>query len=92
MVKMTLQPNSGFLLENTERYLRTGLKPEFIVEIQKVVTAIKEAGYEPYDQLTGYVRTGNVCYITRKENAREMVSSLEIQDIKTFLMEFNQSP
>ncbi len=92
MVTMVLQSYSDFLSENTGRYQHTGLTPEFLNKIHKVLDAIKSAGYEPYDQLTGYVRSGNACYITRKGDARETVLSLDIQDIKTFLIEYNHIP
>ena len=36
----------------------------------EIVSAIKEAGYDPYEQLMGYLKTGQEYYITRTRNAR----------------------
>ena len=33
---------------------------QFIAAIEKIVTALKTAGYDPYAQLTGYVETGEL--------------------------------
>ena len=46
---------------------------EFLKNMAIVVEALKQAGYVPYDQLTGYIRTNNLSYITRQGNARELV-------------------
>lgn len=39
-----------------------------------IANAICEAGLVPYDQLYGYVVTGNIMYITRRDNTRERIS------------------
>ncbi len=38
--------------------------------INIVIDALRKAGYDPYDQLYGYVSTGELSYITRQGNAR----------------------
>lgn len=43
---------------------------KFEVTMKEIVQAIAEAGYEPYDQLYGYVTKGKEEYITRNGNAR----------------------
>ena len=40
--------------------------------ISEIVSAIKEAGYDPYEQLVGYLKTGQEYYITRTRNARTL--------------------
>lgn len=53
------------------------LNNDFIKKIQYIVSAIQEAGYEPYDQLYAYLQTGNNAYITRKGDARNLVAELD---------------
>lgn len=52
---MVLHLNNGQLSDHTERYKDAGLSQEFIGEMAKVISALKATGYEPYDQLYGYV-------------------------------------
>lgn len=63
---------------------------QFIAAIEKIVTALKTAGYDPYAQLTGYVETGQEYYITRQGGAREMVLRLDVEQIKDFLKTYNK--
>lgn len=50
-----------------------------------VVNALKNAGYDPYDQLYGYVSTGEVAYITRQDNARALVVEMDKNELREFL-------
>lgn len=47
---------------------------QFDAAIEKIVSAMKTAGYDPYMQLKGYVVSGEITYITRQGGARDMVS------------------
>lgn len=53
--------------------------------ISIVIDALRKAGYDPYDQLYGYVSTGIISYITRQGNAREIVAKLDMDDLRDFL-------
>ena len=53
------------------------MKDKFEETIEYIVAVLKEAGYDPYEQLYAYVSTGNEAYITRKGNAREIVSKID---------------
>lgn len=88
LVAMVIELNKNPLSDQTERYKDTGLSPEFLGEMAKVVAALKATGYEPYDQLTGYVSIGNDQYITRFGGAREIVTKMDVKDIKTFLKHY----
>ena len=46
---------------------------EFNTILDEVVSSLEEKGYEPYEQIYGYVQTGNETYITRHGNAREKI-------------------
>lgn len=83
-----LQLNKDALSDQTERYKDTGLTPEFLGDMAKVVAALNATGYEPYDQLTGYVMTDNDQYITRFGGAREIVTKMDMKDIRIFLKHY----
>ena len=53
--------------------------------LQTIIASMKEAGYDPHDQLYGYYTTGEESYITRRGNAREMIKSISIETIRDFL-------
>ena len=53
--------------------------------LQTIIASMKEAGYDPHDQLYGYYITGEVSYITRRGNAREMIKSVSPDTIRVFL-------
>ena len=76
--------------DHTERYRAAGLSLEFLGEMAKAVSALQAAGYEPYDQLYGYAMHGNDLYITRHGGAREIVSKLDIDDIRLFLIHYRR--
>ena len=55
--------------------------------IHIVVKALKNAGYDPYAQLTGYLETGDDSYITHKDGAREAIKLLDKEVIRAYLAE-----
>jgi len=61
------------------------VKDKFEETIDYVVAVLKEAGYEPYEQLYGYLNTGNESYITRKGNARDLVAALDREQIWNYI-------
>lgn len=63
---------------------------QFEAAMNEVVTALTTAGYDPYMQLEGYVATGCANYITRQNGAREIVTRLNVEQIKDFLKTYNE--
>ena len=61
------------------------MKDKFEETIDYVVTVLKDAGYNPYEQLYGYLNTGNESYITRKGNARTLVAELDREQIWDYI-------
>ena len=55
--------------------------------LDRIVLALKEARYDPYAQLTGYLETGDDSYITRKDGAREAIKLLDKEMIRAYLAE-----
>lgn len=71
-----------FLIKGRENILA---QTDFEKQITEVITALSDAGYDPYAQLTGFVQTGDDTFITRRENAREKIRTLDKNEIKRFL-------
>ena len=61
------------------------MKKNFKKEIELIISALQEAGYNPYEQLYGYLKTGDDTYITRNCNAREMISKLDREQIREYI-------
>lgn len=61
------------------------MEDRFLADMKIVEWALREAGFVPYDQLYGYVQTGNSLYITRKHNARQMVEHMDTDMICRYL-------
>ena len=65
------------------------IQTQFNAAMDKIVSAMKTAGYDPYMQLKGYVETGEITYITRQGGARDLVAQLDVKQIKDFLKTHN---
>ena len=62
-------------MEETSIYNIKELKEELInIELNEVINALKEKGYEPINQLAGYLLTDDLSYITSHNNARNIVA------------------
>ena len=53
--------------------------------MKQIVYALKERGYNPYEQLTGYVVENNPAYITKHNGARDLIQTLEFERVKQFV-------
>ena len=82
---MVIELNRNPISDQTERYRSVGLSLEFLNDMAKAISAMQAAGYEPYDQLYGYVLHENDQYITRHGAAREIIARMDVKDIRTFL-------
>lgn len=54
---------------------------EASVVIRNVCKAMKEKGYNPINQLVGYLLSGDPAYVTSHNNARSMIRKLERDDL-----------
>ena len=52
--------------------------------LTNVVATIRQRGYDPINQLMGYIKTGDPIYIPRDNHAREQIRLIEIDDIFYF--------
>lgn len=60
---------------------------DFEKQIALVIVALSDAGYDPYAQLTGYIQTGDDTFITRRNNARAIISSLDREMVAQYVNE-----
>lgn len=49
--------------------------------LKEVFAALSEKGYNPINQLVGYILSGDPTYITNHKNARAMIRKLERDEI-----------
>ena len=54
--------------------------------LKNVVATIKQRGYDPINQLMGYIKTADPIYIPRDIHAREQIRLIEMDDILEFLI------
>ena len=50
---------------------------EVSIVLQEVCRALQEKGYDPLDQIVGYLLSGDPAYITSHNNARVLIKRLE---------------
>lgn len=63
---------------------------EFENVMEHIVASIRSAGYEPYDQLYGYLKTGDETYITRTGDARRLVKELDREHLQQYVVLLGQ--
>ena len=49
--------------------------------LQTVYNALDEKGYNPIDQMVGYILSGDPSYITSHNNARNLIRHIERDDL-----------
>ena len=55
--------------------------------IAQVYTALNEKGYNPVNQIVGYIMSGDPTYITSYKNARSLIMKVERDEIIEVLLE-----
>lgn len=63
---------------------------EFEKIMEHIVASIRSVGYEPYDQLYGYLKTGDETYITRTGDARSLVKQLDREQLQQYVVLLGQ--
>ena len=59
--------------------------PNEIKQLYDIANAMKKAGYDPYEQIYGYWRTGQILYVTRTDGARNKIQCISMESIREFL-------
>lgn len=73
------------MVEPAESTRMFKVKPEETYNARDVLTqvyqALKEKGYNPINQIVGYLLSGDPAYITSHKNARSLVRRLERDEL-----------
>ena len=69
-------------LTNT-RYFKVQVEPETGVKIilSTVYEALTEKGYDPVNQIVGYIMSGDPTYITNHKSARSLIMKVERDEL-----------
>ena len=70
--------NSNFTMQFSFENDRSKLIEE---TLKKVKTALEEKGYNPVNQLVGYIMSGDPTYITSYKDARKLIRQVERDEI-----------
>ena len=54
---------------------------EFIKTMEYIIQAMREKGYDPYQQLKGYLLENEPGYITRYKDARTLIQTLDKEQV-----------
>ena len=64
-------------------YFNVKVEHEYDIKnvIEKVYSAMTEKGYDPVNQIVGYIMSGDPTYITSYNNARSLILKVEIDEL-----------
>ena len=68
---------------NNTQYFKFNTDPEARVKtvLDVVYNAMEEKGYNPVNQIVGYIMSGDPTYITSHKNARSMIMKVERDEL-----------
>ena len=68
---------------NKTQYFKVKSEPEVQVKevLDVVYTAMEEKGYNPVNQIVGYIMSGDPTYITSYKGARSMIMKVERDEL-----------
>jgi uncharacterized protein (UPF0297 family) len=75
---------------NNTQYFKVQKDTEIVVRdvIHSVYAALTEKGYNPVNQIVGYVMSGDPTYITSHKGARSLIMKVERDEIIEELLRF----
>lgn len=75
--------------KNNTQFFRVVKEQEYDVEsiLRDVYESLKEKGYNPINQIVGYIMSGDPTYITSHNNARSLIMKVERDEILEVLFE-----
>ncbi len=70
-------------VSNNTQYFKTVQEPKLEVGqvLEHVYKALTEKGYNPVNQIVGYIMSGDPTYITSHNNARVMIMKVERDEL-----------
>lgn len=73
------------MFKDTDKTMKFSVDKEEHDSIKKVLSivynALKEKGYNPINQIVGYIISGDPTYITSHNNARSLIGKVERDEI-----------
>ena len=74
--------------KNNTQYFKVEKEPEIKVSdvLEVVYHALSEKGYNPVNQIVGYIMSGDPTYITSHKSARSLIMKVERDEILEELM------
>lgn len=71
------------MIDNNTQFFKTQPDKAISVEgiLEQVYRALKEKGYNPVNQIVGYIMSGDPTYITSHRNARSLIMKLERDEL-----------
>ena len=68
---------------NSTQFFKVEKEPEIQVRdvLKTVFGAMKEKGYNPVNQIVGYIMSGDPTYITSHNNARSLIMKVERDEV-----------
>ena len=74
---------------NNTQYFKVKTEPEIQVKevLETVYNAMVEKGYNPVNQIVGYIMSGDPTYITSFKGARSLIMKVERDEIIEVLLE-----
>ena len=75
-------------IQNTQiiGQIKEAAKPNVSDVLAQVYAALVEKGYNPINQIVGYIMSGDPTYITSHKNARSLIMKVERDEILEELM------
>ena len=75
---------------NNTQFFSVQKEPELQVKdvIEIVYEALKEKGYNPVNQMVGYIMSGDPTYITSHNNARSKIMKVERDELVEEILKF----
>ena len=55
-------------------------------KLNEVVSILKERGYNPINQIVGYIINNDSAYITNYKNARSIIKDIDINELVALLL------
>lgn len=77
------------MANNSTQFFQVVKEQEYDVQsiIKSVYESLTEKGYNPVNQIVGYIMSGDPTYITSHNNARSLIMKVERDDILEVLFE-----
>ena len=79
----------GFVLDKTRVFSLTDNEEGIKASLTIVYDALKEKGYNPVNQIVGYIVSEDPTYITTYKNARNIIRKIDRDDLLETLVKYS---